>query len=114
MKISKVADVLDARILCCPENADKEVCSACGSDMMSDVLAFVKEQSVLVTGLCNPQVINTAEIMEMCCIVFVREKQPTDMMIEIAKRKGIALLGTKHRMFASCGMLYAAGLKPEV
>ena len=114
MKIKDIVEILDGHVICGEDLLETEVHSACASDMMSDVLAFVKEQSVLVTGLCNPQVINTAEIMEMCCIVFVREKQPTDMMIEIAKRKGIALLGTKHRMFASCGMLYAAGLKPEV
>ena len=114
MKIRDIVDILDGYVICGEDLLDVEVHSACASDMMSDVLAFVKEQSVLVTGLCNPQVINTAEIMEMCCIVFVREKKPTDMMIELAKRKGIALLGTNHRMFASCGMLYAAGLKPEV
>ena len=114
MKIKDIVDILDGYVICGEDALDTEVLSACASDMMSDVLAFVKEQSVLVTGVCNPQVINTAEIMEMRCIVFVREKQPSEMMIDIAKRKGIVLLGTKHRMFASCGMLYAAGLKPEV
>ena len=114
MKIKDIIEVLDGHLIVGEELLEKEVLSACASDMMSDVLAFVKEQSVLITGLCNPQVIRTAEMMEMCCIVFVREKQPDEMMIEVARRKGIVLIGTRHRMFASCGMLYAAGLKPEV
>ena len=58
-------------------NLDEEVKMACGSDMMSDVLAFVKDQSVLLTGLMNPQVVRTAEMMDMHCIVFVRGKRPT-------------------------------------
>ena len=57
MKISMIRDLLDADLLCCEENLDSDVYSACGSDMMSDVLAYVKDQAVLLTGLCNPQVI---------------------------------------------------------
>lgn len=54
------------------------VYSACGSDMMSDVLAYVKDQAVLLTGLVNSQVIRTAEMMDMRCIVFVRSKKPNE------------------------------------
>ena len=110
MKISELADVLDARILCCAENADKEVCSACGSDMMSDVLAYVKNQAVLLTGLVNPQVIRTAEMMDMCCIVFVRSKKPTEEMIRLAENADIVVLTTDQRMYEACGHLYANGL----
>ncbi len=110
MKISEVAKVLDARILCGAENADKEVCSACGSDMMSDVLAYVKDQAVLLTGLVNSQVIRTAEMMDMVCIVFVRSKKPTEEMIKLAKSTGIVMMLTDYRMYDACGMLYANGL----
>ena len=78
MKISEIADILGARVLCCGDKLSSEVHSACGSDMMSDVLAYVKNQAVLITGLVNPQVIRTAEMMDMRCIVFVRRKVPTD------------------------------------
>lgn len=113
MKISKVADVLDARILCCPENADKEVCSACGSDMMSDVLAYVKNQAVLLTGLVNPQVIRTAEMMDMVCIVFVRSKEPSAEMLRLAESAGIVVMRSDHRMYEACGLLYSNGLNGE-
>ena len=85
--------------------------NACGSDMMSDVLAFVKDQSVLITGLCNPQVIRTAEMMDIICICFVRGKQPDEAMIALAREKGIVLLTTTLRMFTACGMLYESGLR---
>ena len=113
MKIKDIVEILQGELISGEEFADKEVLTACASDMMSDVLAFVKEQSVLITGLCNPQVIRTAEMMEMCCIVFVRGKRPDKMMIDAAKAKGIALIAAPHRMFLSCGLLFEKGLKAE-
>ncbi len=110
MKIIEAAKILEGTVLCCEEFIDREVTSACGSDMMSDVLAFVKDQGVLITGLCNPQVIRTAEMMDMLCIIFVRGKKPTDDMIELAKERGIVLISTPRRMFSACGKLYQAGL----
>ncbi|MDE6595294.1 MAG: hypothetical protein K2K44_04715, partial [Oscillospiraceae bacterium] len=93
------------------DHADREVHTACGSDMMSDVLAFVKDQSVLLTGLCNPQSVRTAEMMDIVCIVFVRGKTPDESVIELAKERKIVLLSTPMRMFAACGILYENGLR---
>ena len=110
MKISTLKELLDADVLCGEEFLGKDVHSACGSDMMSDVLAFVKDQAVLLTGLVNLQVIRTAEMMDMICIVFVRSKRPTPEMVEAARDSGIALLATSKRMYDACGTLYSNGL----
>ncbi len=111
MTIKDISDILHAQVLCCEENVSLEVQTACGSYMMSDVLAYVKNQSVLLTGLCNPQVVRTAEMMDIICIVFVRGKMPDEAMLELAKERGIPLLSTKHRMFNACGLLYDKGLR---
>ena len=103
-------DLLDAKILCCEENIGRHVYSACGCDLMSDVLAYVKDQAVILTGLVNPQVVRTAEMMDMICIVFVRSKMPTDEMLELAKDAGIVVLSTDKRMYEACGLLYSNGL----
>lgn len=110
MKISTIKDLLDADVVCCEESLGRHVYSACGSDMMSDVLAFVKDQAVLLTGLVNSQVIRTAEMMDMNCIVFVRSKMPTAEMLELARESGIVLLATSKRMYEACGILYSNGL----
>ncbi len=110
MKIREVVELLQAEVLCCEELIDGEVHSACGSDMMSDVLAFVKDQSVLLTGLVNPQVVRTAEMMDMKCIVFVRGKRPEAVILELARAKNIVLLSTQMRMYSACGILYQHGL----
>ena len=113
MKMSEIASLLGARVLCCEELINHEVHSACGSDMMSDVLAFVKDQAVLLTGLVNPQVIRTAEMMDMRCIVFVRNKMPSDDMIALAADAGIVIMASPMRMFEACGRLYTGGLMPQ-
>lgn len=110
MTIRDITKILSAEVICGEENLEKEVHNACGSDMMSDVLAFVKDQSLLITGLCNPQVIRTAEMMDIICICFVRGKEPDESMVELAKERGIVLMGTKMRMFTACGVLYEKGL----
>ena len=110
MTVSDIKKLLDAKVLCCEENLSREVHTACGSDMMSDVLAFVKDQSVLLTGLCNPQVIRTAEMMDITCIVFVRGKIPDSTTIDLAIERNIPVLSTSRKMFEACGILYSKGL----
>lgn len=110
MKISTIKDLLDADVITCEDGLSRHVYSACGSDMMSDVLAYVKDQAVLLTGLINSQVIRTAEMMDMNCIVFVRSKLPTAEMIELAHDSGIVLLATQKRLYEACGILYSNGL----
>ena len=110
MKISTIKDLLDARILAGEERLGNHVYSACGSDMMSDVLAYVKDQAVLITGLVNAQVIRTAEMMDMVCIVFVRSKDPTEEMLSLARDNGIVILSTDKTLYESCGILYSNGL----
>ena len=110
MKILKIKELLGASVLTGEDLLEGEVHSACGCDMMSDVLAFVKDQAVLLTGLCNPQVVRTATMMDMRCIVFVRGKTPSDDVIALAEDSGIAVLATEMRMYTACGILYQNGL----
>ena len=110
MKIAKLQELLDATVLCCEENLDKHVYSACGCDLMSDVLAHVTEEAVLLTGLVNPQVIRTALMVDMICIIFVRSKMPSEEMIALAKENGIVMMRTEKTLYTTCGILYNNGL----
>lgn len=110
MKIKTLSELLDAELICGEAHLEEEVHSACGSDMMSDVLRYVKDQGVLLTGLVNSQVVRTAEMMDIMCVVFVRSKRPTLEMIHIADECGIALFTTDLRLYDACGILYTNGL----
>ena len=112
MTISDIAAVLDAQWLCGREEAQREIQSAFASDMMSDVLAYVQEDTLLLTGLVNSQAIRTAEMLDLPCVVIVRGKNPHKDAIERACELGICALSTQYTMYESCGRLYAAGLMP--
>jgi len=87
-----------------------EIRGGCGADLMSDVLAAIQPHAVLLTGLCNPQVVRTATMADVAAIVFVRGKQPTSNMIALADEQTIPLITTPYGMFEACGRLYQAGL----
>ena len=106
MKIREIVPLLEADVLCCEEEMDIEVYNACGSDMMSDVLAFVKDQTALLTGLVNAQVVRTAMMMDMRCIIFVRGKCPTPEIVALAQENHIVVLASPLRMYEACGRLY--------
>ena len=117
MKISKMQELLEAKVLCGEEYMDRHVYSACGCDLMSDVLAYVKDQAVLLTGLVNPQVVRTALMMDMHCIVFVRSKKPDEEIIKLAEENEMVILSTDNTLYNACGILYTnglAGYKKEV
>ncbi|MBE6035491.1 hypothetical protein [Aminipila sp.] len=110
MQIKDIILLLDASLLSSENLLDTPAKSAFASDLMSDVLALVKEQNILLTGLCNPQVLRTAEMLDMNCVILVRGKVPTEEFITMAAEKNICLLTTKKTMFTSCGILYSNGL----
>ncbi|HHX92388.1 MAG TPA: hypothetical protein GX688_01970 [Clostridiales bacterium] len=110
MKIHKVIEVLDASVLCGSELLDREIHAAGAADLMSDVLAYVRTESLLLTGLTNTQVIRTADMMDIVCIVFVRGKKPTPEVIEYGRAHDMVLLSTPYKMYYASGLLFQAGL----
>jgi predicted transcriptional regulator len=111
MKVSEIIATLDGVLLTGGPLLDVDIKSAFGADLMSDVMAFSKENVMLLTGLINPQSIRTADLMDIRVIVFVRGKNPSKEMVEEAERNGMAVITTKHSMFLSCGRLYEAGIR---
>jgi predicted transcriptional regulator len=111
VKLSEVQDVLHSEVICGDELLNAEVLTVCGADLMSDVLVFSKERTLLLTGLTNIQAIRTAEVGDLVGIVFVRGKRPGPEVIELAKCKGIPLMVTNLPMYESCGILFSNGVK---
>ncbi len=112
MKLSAIKDLLSADVIFGEDMLDSiNVETAFASDLLSDVLAYSKENALFITGLTNPQVIRTVEVLDLVGVLFVRGKVPQMETVELAKRKGIPLLRTKCIMFESCGRLFTAGVK---
>ena len=111
MTIQDMVRILKARVLLGEDKLDTPVYTACCSDLMSDVLAFVDEKTVLITGLVNPHVIRTSEMLDLKCLVFARGKVPPEEILESAEELGLVVISTKATAFSACGMLYAEGLR---
>ncbi len=112
MRLSEVAELLDARVLCGTEKLDDEVDYGFASDLMSDVLTLDTTNMLLVTGLSNLQTIRTSEMAEIVPIVFVRNKTVSPEMIELANENGMVLMTSSRSMFRTIAILAAAGLNP--
>lgn len=110
MKLSELAEILEATYLCGQDRTDIEIDKAGGSDLMSDILAALSDHSVLLTGLTTIQAVKTAVISGVAVIVFVRNKTPAPAVVQLAESHGIPLLSSPCSMFVSCGRLYSAGL----
>lgn len=110
MTIKEIAEILEAEILVGSDIQDLDIQSACSADMMSAVLYYHTPNSVLITGLTQPQVIRTAEISGIKMIVFVFSKKPEQAIIDMARQKNIPLLSTPFCMYSASGKLFQAGL----
>ena len=110
MKLREVLEVIEGKTISKNVDLDIEVQMGCGADLMSDVLAFTHEGTLLMSGLTNPQVVRTAEMAGIRAIVFVRGKIPPPETIALAEEKNIPLLASKFTMFETCGRIYQAGL----
>ena len=115
MKLKTVKSLLNTETIfeASAEKDDLEVKNACGADLMSDVLAFSNEKTLLLTGLTNPQVVRTAEMVGIQVIIFVRGKEPQIETISLANQLNIFLYSTDKPLFEACGLLYKNGIGPE-
>ncbi len=111
MKLEYLKQLLDAEVITPQSDLNTPVRYIFGCDLMSDVLALVNKDCVLLTGLTNIQSVRTSEMVDLKCIIYVRGKKPDSCAVELANEKGICLMSTKYTLFTSCGILYSKGLR---
>lgn len=112
MKINDIVHLLDGNVVNGSDKLQVEVEMGFASDLMSDVLTLQSENIVLITGLANVQTIRTAEMADICCIVFARNKKASADIVNLAKENNIIIVECPYSMFKTCGLLFGAGLKP--
>lgn len=110
MNLRELIQIIDGKLINQSANLNREVKGGFGADLMSDVLASIQPEAVLMTGLCNPQIVRTAQMADIAAIVIVRGKQPPAETVRLAKEESVPLISTPFGMFEVCGRLYEAGL----
>ena len=111
MNLQDVQKLLNATVHTGQEFLDRTVETCCGSDLMSDVLAFTKCNTLLCTGLTNLQVVRTADMTDLCAIIIVRGKTPSEDVVEAAAENNLPIMSTDLTLFDACGVLYNAGIR---
>ncbi|MFZ5584882.1 MAG: DRTGG domain-containing protein [Thermodesulfobacteriota bacterium] len=109
--LAEIAAWLQAEVLCGQDRLARAIALCHGADMMSDVLAFSRPASLLLTGLSNPQVVRTAEVAGIAGVIFVRGKRPSEAMVLLAQEFDLPLMVTAYSMFDACGLLFEKGLR---
>jgi len=112
MKLDKIAELLNAEVICGHENLDRDVKAVFASDLMSDVLTIDSINLLLLTGLVNIQTIRTSEMSDIQNIILVRNKQATPDMIKMANENGMVIMQCSYSMYKTCGLLYQNGINP--
>ncbi|NLL43053.1 MAG: hypothetical protein GX251_06920 [Firmicutes bacterium] len=113
MRLSEIVPLIELEPLVVIDEPNFQVETVCGCDLMSDVLAFSQEKTMLLTGLTNPHVVRTCEMTDIKFIIFVRGKRPPQDTLDLARERGINLYLSPLSMFECCGRLYQAGLGSE-
>jgi len=108
--LKEVKEILDAEVFVGHDQLEMEVSTAFGADLMSDVLAFAKSGSLLLTGLTNPQIVRTSDVLDIAAIIIVRGKRPLPETIQLAEELRIPILSTKYILFETAGRLYTKGI----
>lgn len=112
MNVREVAELVQGSVITGSENGDNLVTRAFASDLMSDVLTIRSDQMVLLTGLVNIQAIRTAEMSDISCIVFVRNKKVTEEMVNLGRENQMTIIESPLSLFKASGLLYGAGIQP--
>lgn len=102
INIRDIKNALEASVIEGDNLLEENIEHIFASDLMSEVLAYGKPNSILITGLPSRQAVISAHISEFKGVVFVRGKTPKDGAEIYARDKQLVLLSTKLELFEAC------------
>lgn len=112
MTLAGAVEVLKAQAVV-PADDEQAPLSGCfAADLMSDVLAFGREGSLLITGLATDQAIRTAAIKHLVAVVIIEGKPVHSDLVETACEENVPVYQTPLSKYEACGLLMLAGLRP--
>lgn len=101
LEIREIRNALQAEVIV-DGHLDAAVTGIYASDLMSDVLAYGKAGSCLLTGLNSVQAVISSYMAEFKAVVFLRGKKPKPEICTFAREKKLAILSTSLDMYEAC------------
>ncbi|MFA6449356.1 MAG: DRTGG domain-containing protein [bacterium] len=106
MKLNEIAGKLNLKEFAPPQSGETIVTGGYTSDMLSDVIANSEKDGVWVTIQTHSNVIAVASLKDLAAIVMAGGHEPNAETIELAKKKGVCVLGTPKSAFEITGELF--------
>lgn len=111
MKLKELCAAVNGKTVCGGHRLEENIEHGFASDLMSDVLTLKDQDFILITGLANVQLVRTAEMSDIWCMLICRGKETSEEMIELAEENDMVIIESPFSMFKCSGLLYGAGLK---
>lgn len=111
MYLHEIVSLLGAKVLTEDANDNLELNSAFSSDVMSDVIAYSHDKSILITAIIDATAIRTADLMGITCVIFIGTNNPDDELIDLANSHGLTIVKSPLSMYVTCGLLFSNGLQ---
>jgi serine/threonine-protein kinase RsbT len=102
VQIGIIKSALEAAVIEGEDRLGLSIDHVYASDLMSDVLAFGKPNSVLLTGLATQQAVISAHMAEFKGIVFLRGKKSSDGSHKFARDHHLVLMSTGFDTYDAC------------
>lgn len=111
MYLNEIVNLLGADVLTDDADYNLELNSAFSSDVMSDVIAYSHDKSILITALIDATAIRTADLMGITCVIFIGTSTPDQEIIDLANSHGLTIVKSPLSMYVTCGLLFSNGLQ---
>jgi hypothetical protein len=100
----KISELTEAGFICLQDQyEDRELTGGYTSDLLSDVMANLKEDDVLITIQAHKNTIAVASLAGAAAVIFCHGRAAADDVIEAAAAEGVALFNTSDNQFdATC------------
>ncbi|MEN8153345.1 MAG: ATP-binding protein [Acidobacteriota bacterium] len=102
IELNDIKNSLQAEVIVGKNSLDKKISGIYASDLMSDVLAYGKPGSCLLTGLNTIQAAISSYMAEFKAIIFIRGKSPGKDICKFGTDKELVILSTKADMYEAC------------
>ena len=111
MTLKDLCAIVEGRAVCGAGRLGENIGHGFASDLMSDVLTIKDRNFILITGLANVQMVRTAEMSDIWCMLLCRGKEVNEEMMELAEENDMVIIASPFSVFKCSGLLYGAGLQ---
>lgn len=111
IKVKEVVERFNLQVLAGEENLENNIDSVYMCDLLSNVLAHGKSQTLWITIQTHQNIVAVASLLNFSAILLPESLLPDEQTLQRAKTEGVTLLQSDKSAYTLAGELYKLGLK---